>query len=61
MAHCGVDVRVYVPDPVYGADQVGAVADWIETLRDTTQKGIPAVSTLRDTLKGVARMLDPLL
>jgi cardiolipin synthase A/B len=28
---------------VYGADQVGAVARWIETLRDTTQKGVPAV------------------
>jgi cardiolipin synthase len=46
---------------VYGADQVGAVANWIETLSDTTQKGVPAVSTFRDTLEGVARMLDPLL
>jgi cardiolipin synthase len=46
---------------VYGADQVGAIASWIETLRDTTQKGAPAVSTLRDTIEGAARILDPLL
>ena len=46
---------------VYGADQVDAVANWIETLRDTTQKGVLPVSTFRDTLEGVARMLDPLL
>ena len=46
---------------VYGADQVGAIASWIETLRDTTQKGVPAVSTFRDTLEGAARILDPLL
>ncbi len=37
------------------------VANWIETLGDTTQKGVPTVSTFRDTLEGVARMLDPLL
>jgi cardiolipin synthase A/B len=46
---------------VYGADQVGAIASWIETLIDTTQKGVPAVSTFRDTLEGAARILDPLL
>ena len=46
---------------VYGADQVGAVANWIESLRDTTQNGVPAVSTFRDTLEGAARILDPLL
>jgi cardiolipin synthase len=46
---------------VYGADQVDAVANWIETLRDTTQEGVLPVSTFRDTLEGVARMLDPLL
>jgi len=46
---------------VYGADQVGAIASWIETLRDTKQKGVPAVSTFRDTLEGAARILDPLL
>jgi cardiolipin synthase len=46
---------------VYGADPVGAVANWIETLGDATQKGVPAVSNFRDTLEGVARMFDPLL
>ncbi|VTZ24593.1 Cardiolipin synthase (fragment) [Methylocella tundrae] len=46
---------------VYGAEQVGAVAAWIENLHDTTQKGVTPVSDLRDTIEGVARMLDPLL
>lgn len=46
---------------VYGAEQVGAVANWIEALHDMTQKGAPPVSDLQDTIEGVARMLDPLL
>ena len=46
---------------VYGAEETGAVAKWIETLQDQTQKGVPPVSALRDTIEGVARMLDPLL
>jgi cardiolipin synthase len=46
---------------VYGPEQTGAVAKWIETLQDQTQKGVLPVSTFRDTVEGVARMLDPLL
>ncbi len=46
---------------VYGAAQTSAVARWIETLQDATQKGVTPVSALRDTIEGVARMLDPLL
>ncbi|MGO9673940.1 MAG: phospholipase D-like domain-containing protein [Methylocella sp.] len=46
---------------VYGPEQTGAVAKWIETLRDPTQKGVAPVSVFRDTIEGVARMLDPLL
>ena len=46
---------------VYGAAEVGAVAKWIETLHDKTQKGAPPVSDFRDTVEGIARILDPLL
>ncbi len=46
---------------VYGAAEVGAVASWIETLHDKTQKGVLPVSQFRDSIEGVARMLDPLL
>jgi cardiolipin synthase len=46
---------------VYGPEQTGAVAKWIETLQDQTQKGVLPVSTFRDTVEGVARILDPLL
>ena len=46
---------------VYGPEETGAVARWIETLQDQTQKGVPPVSVFRDTIEGVARMLDPLL
>jgi cardiolipin synthase len=46
---------------VYGPEHTSAVAKWIETLQEKTQNGAPPVSTLRDTIEGVARMLDPLL
>jgi cardiolipin synthase len=46
---------------VYGAAEVGAVVKWIETLHDKTQKGAPPVSDFRDTVEGIARILDPLL
>jgi cardiolipin synthase A/B len=46
---------------VYGPQETAAVAKWIETLQDQTQKGVAQVSAFRDTVEGVARMLDPLL
>ena len=46
---------------VYGPNETAAVAKWIETLQDQTQKGVAPVSAFRDTVEGVARMLDPLL
>lgn len=46
---------------VYGAEQTDAVAKWIEALQDQTAKGVAQVSVFRDTVEGVARMLDPLL
>ena len=42
-------------------NETAAVAKWIETLQDQTQKGVAPVSAFRDTVEGVARMLDPLL
>ena len=46
---------------VYGPNETAAVAKWIETLQDQTQKGVAPVPPFRDTVEGVARMLDPLL
>ncbi len=46
---------------VYGAESVGAVVGWIEGIKDKSEEGVPPVSALRDTLEGVARILDPLL
>ncbi len=46
---------------LYGAEEVGAVALWIETLHDAVQKGVAPVSNFRDAVEGVARVLDPLL
>jgi cardiolipin synthase len=46
---------------VYGPEHVGAVVAWIEGLKDKTEEGVRPVSNIRDTLEGVARILDPLL
>jgi cardiolipin synthase len=46
---------------VYGPEHTGAVAKWIDTLQDRTQKGALPVSAFRDTIEGLARMLDPLI
>ncbi|WP_395697242.1 phospholipase D-like domain-containing protein [Methylocella sp.] len=45
----------------YGAAEIAAVVNWIETLKDRTEKGVPPVSNLRDAVEGAARLLDPLL
>jgi len=46
---------------MYSQKEVGAVANWINSLSATVEEGGKPVTTFRDTVESVAFLLTPLL